>query len=167
MGQDRPRTGGKALISRLVASIATGQGWAGKLSRARIWDVWEDVVGPQIALHAWPSTLKKGDILEIIVSDSVWMQQLGFQKHVILQALNRKLPRGAGLKDIRFVLGDIERARSSHKKIGSHVKKETLEIDSGLESEARKRFEKIQDKELREAMMHLYLKSLTRRKKVE
>ena len=59
---------------------------------ARIWKVWNDVVGPAIARHAQPHWIKDGR-LRVQVSDPIWLQELGFAADDIKQRLNRKLGR--------------------------------------------------------------------------
>ena len=59
---------------------------------ARIWKVWEDVVGPGISRHAQPLWIKEGR-LRIEVSDPIWLQELSFLKEDIRKKLNKRLSR--------------------------------------------------------------------------
>ena len=70
---------------------------------ARIWEVWDDAVGPGIAEHAKPSWIKKGS-LRVDVSDPIWLQELEFVGNQIMEKLNEKLGRKA-VKKIEFRLG--------------------------------------------------------------
>ena len=70
---------------------------------ARIWEVWDEAVGPAIAAHARPSGVRKGR-LRVDVSDPIWIQELEFVKETIKEKLNEKLGRKA-VKKIDFRLG--------------------------------------------------------------
>lgn len=70
---------------------------------ARIWEVWDEAVGPAIAEHARPSYVKKGR-LRVDVSDPIWLQELEFVRETIKEKLNEELGRKA-VKRIDFRLG--------------------------------------------------------------
>ena len=70
---------------------------------ARIWKVWDEVVGAPIARNAQPSWIKDGR-LRIKVSDPIWLQELEFAGETIREKLNGKLGRKA-VKKIEFRLG--------------------------------------------------------------
>ena len=70
---------------------------------ARIWGIWEDVVGAAIAQNAQPSWIKDGK-LRVRVSNSIWLQELGFEEETIKKKLNRRLGRKA-VEKIEFRLG--------------------------------------------------------------
>ena len=69
----------------------------------RIWSVWEETVGSAIAQHAQPEWIKSGK-LRVRVSDSIWLQELGFVKETIREKLNKRLGRKA-VEIIEFRLG--------------------------------------------------------------
>ncbi|MFH0844240.1 MAG: DUF721 domain-containing protein [Pseudomonadota bacterium] len=69
----------------------------------RIWRVWDEVVGPGIAINAQPLWIKKGR-LRVRVTDSIWLQELEFVRENIREKLNEKLGRAA-VKKIEFRLG--------------------------------------------------------------
>jgi predicted nucleic acid-binding Zn ribbon protein len=70
---------------------------------AKIWEAWDEAVGPAIAEHAHPSWIKNGR-LRVDVSDPIWMQELEFAKDRIKEKLNRRLGRNA-VQRIEFRLG--------------------------------------------------------------
>jgi len=61
---------------------------------ARIWAVWDEVVGPSISKNAQPLWIKHGR-LRVNVTDPIWLQELGFLKQNIKEKLNEKLGRDA------------------------------------------------------------------------
>jgi hypothetical protein len=56
--------------------------------------------------YSRPRQLSRG-VLEVIVSNSTLMQELGFQKAMLLKALEKLLPDG-GIKNLRFRVGNLE-----------------------------------------------------------
>ena len=70
---------------------------------ARIWKVWEEVVGVHIARNARPSWIKEGR-LRVRVSDPIWLQELEYVGENIRERLNKRLGRDA-VKGIEFRLG--------------------------------------------------------------
>lgn len=73
---------------------------------ARIWEVWEEVVGPTIANQARPSWIKDGR-LRVKVSDPIWLQELKFVEGEIRGKLNKELGRNA-VERIEFRVGPRE-----------------------------------------------------------
>ena len=72
---------------------------------ARLWEIWNEAVGPAIADHAQPSWIRDQK-LRVNVSDSIWLQELEFFGETIIEKLNSKLGRDA-VKKIEFRLGEI------------------------------------------------------------
>jgi len=70
---------------------------------ARIWRVWDEVVGPAISSNARPSWIKNGK-LKVRVSDPIWLQELEFVEESIREKLNTKLGRKA-IDRIEFRIG--------------------------------------------------------------
>ena len=111
MGENESR-GALDALSGIIGLVANHKGWRDRFLRARLWDVWEEVTGPDIARSAWPDRFQGKDTLIVRVSDSIWMQQLSFIKQRILDKLNAGLPGNARLKNMRFELGDVEGLRA-------------------------------------------------------
>jgi len=103
----RPPMKNAASVGNLIQSILRQQGLDGKLREYRAWQVWDEVVGPQIAAKARPIRIREG-ILEVRVEQPVWMQQLQLLKPKILARLNERL-EGAAIKDLYLRRGKIER----------------------------------------------------------
>ncbi len=77
-------------IGSVLNSLLEQRGMEEKLRRYRAWQLWDRVVGPQIAARARPFKLRD-NVLEIRVDHPVWMQQLQLMKPRILQRLNSAL----------------------------------------------------------------------------
>jgi len=155
-------------VTGIVKDLALRYGWGARLSRGMIWDVWEEIVGPQVSIHAWPERFSERDNLVVVVSDSVWMQQLCFQRQLFIDGLNARLPSGANIKDIRFVLGDVAEVRSRWipRKIPKKdpLKKGKVQFPKRALDAAKDMMEPVRDQELRQAMTDLYLKDSERKK---
>lgn len=102
----RPRQRKPARAGDLLAALGENLGFSDKLRQYRAFQIWEAVVGPQIAAHAHPARIRDG-VLEVKVDQPVWMQQLQLLKPRILQQLNQQL-EGTGLRDIFWRHGRIE-----------------------------------------------------------
>jgi hypothetical protein len=72
---------------------------------ARIWEVWDDVVGPAIAEITRPSWIKNRRLI-VFVRDSIWLQELNFTRESIKEDLNRVLQRDA-VQKIEFRIGVV------------------------------------------------------------
>ena len=71
---------------------------------ARIFDLWDRVVGPAISRNARPSWIREGR-LRVRVSGPIWLQELEFAAETIRDRLNQALGRRA-VEKIEFRLGD-------------------------------------------------------------
>jgi predicted nucleic acid-binding Zn ribbon protein len=70
---------------------------------SRIWNVWDEVVGPAIARNAQPLRIKDRH-LKVRVLDPIWYQELQFMEENIREKLNEKLGRKA-VDKIEFGVG--------------------------------------------------------------
>jgi len=93
-------------VSQLLGELLARQGMEEKLEEYRVWLVWEACVGPQIAAQARPLRLRD-EVLEVRVSQPVWMQQLQLLKPQLLAKINQRL-EGAILKDIYLKRGSLK-----------------------------------------------------------
>ncbi len=100
MGTDKKSlTPLRDVISELLGSGALPI----NLDDARIWKVWDEVVGPAIARNAQPLRIKNRQ-LRVRVSDPIWYQELKFIEESIREKLNNRLGRKA-VDKIEFSVG--------------------------------------------------------------
>jgi predicted nucleic acid-binding Zn ribbon protein len=92
-------------IKDIIANLLGDSNLAFNPDDARIWEVWNDVVGPTIAEIARPSWIKNKRLI-VIVRDSVWLQELNFAGESIKEDLNRELQRDA-IHKIEFRIGIV------------------------------------------------------------
>jgi hypothetical protein len=89
-----------ALLSHLPA--------AERLHEYRVWEVWEKAVGEAVARKARPSKIQNGKLF-VTVSNSVYLQELQFQKVRIKDAVNQQLGSPI-VKDLLFFIGRLRDA---------------------------------------------------------
>lgn len=100
MGKDKNSlTSLKDVISELLGSGALPF----DADDARIWKVWDDVVGPAIARNAQPFRIKNRR-LRVRVTDPIWYQELKFMEESVREKLNQTLGRNA-VDKIEFSVG--------------------------------------------------------------
>lgn len=104
--KQRPPMTKAAAAGALLRELLKQWGVEGKLREYAAWQVWHEVVGPQIAARARPARIRDG-ILEVRVDQAVWMQQLQLLKPKILSRLNERLG-GEVIRDIFWRRGRIE-----------------------------------------------------------
>jgi len=89
-------------LKDIISSLLNDSSLPFNPADARVWEVWDDAVGPGIARHARPSWMRKGR-LRVEVSDPIWLQELEFVGETIIEKLNERLG-GNRVKKIEFRL---------------------------------------------------------------
>jgi hypothetical protein len=154
-------------LGSLLASVLTQKDWQRRLRLHQLFLFWDEVVGREIARHAQPQVIK-GDVLWLAVTDSIWMQQLQFERHHILELLNTRLAAGGDptvvttktgaaeaprLADIKFTLDSTFGRRRQVR-----PKKPVLqEIDPDQFAQFSASLNSIDDQATRESMKRLWL----------
>jgi len=132
--------------------------------RLYIWTNWHDIVGDEISHISWPYSIDSNDKLLVLVEEPIWLQQLQFNKIFILKKIN-SIIEDFPIKDIRFKLGDVDTLRSNwqDKRIENNKTSiSSFDITSllnNLSEEERQLFDEIEDKELKDNLISLYLKA--------
>jgi predicted nucleic acid-binding Zn ribbon protein len=90
-------------VGKAVSQVLTELGHGGAAAVLRLTTRWEEIVGAEVAAHAWPSDLR-GGVLEVTAASSVWAQHLQLRREEILAelaaALGEHAPTG-----LRFRVG--------------------------------------------------------------
>ena len=147
--------------SSIFSGIVPGKKWKIFLPRRIIWQKWQDVVGDAVSRQACPWYFSGLDCLVVAVSDNIWMQQLTFQASIILDGLNRHLPSGSKLKEVRFRLADVERVRKNSKPgiATSGLSRSYLRKKTPPPPEALELVDNLQDTELKKILHSLLEKA--------
>jgi hypothetical protein len=96
---------GPQRIADVLSELMARRGYARLQSAAAYDEAWCKAAGDLARKHTRVGSLKRGT-LEVVVSNSVLIQELMFQKIALVKTLNQLLP-GQGIKDVRFRLGAI------------------------------------------------------------
>jgi hypothetical protein len=96
---------GPQRIADVLSELMARRGYARVQSAAAYDEAWRKAAGDLAGKHTRVGSLKRGT-LEVVVTNSVLVQELMFQKAALLKTLNQLLP-GQGIKDVRFRLGAI------------------------------------------------------------
>jgi predicted nucleic acid-binding Zn ribbon protein len=94
-------------VGDLVGQVLGDLGLDGVALAHRIGEQWEEIVGPQVALHCRPKGLR-GPVLELEVDSPVWSQQLQLRKTELLAKLAERLGAEAP-RELRFQVGYVRR----------------------------------------------------------
>ncbi|MBU4271348.1 MAG: DUF721 domain-containing protein [Planctomycetes bacterium] len=97
---------GPRAIGEVLSEVMARRGYARVQCAAAYDAAWREAAGPLTAGYTRPGSLRRGT-LEVVVANSTLMQELGFQKHALLESLAGLLP-GEGIENIRFRVGSIE-----------------------------------------------------------
>ena len=146
-------------LADLLPGVSRNQGWSEQLALHQVFLHWEKLVDVDTARHAVPLKIT-GRTLWLEVENSAWLQQLQYQKPLLLDSLNKGLKRGK-LDDIRLVLAVSAEGRRQ----GEGAAKPRYVRPPAAEQQAFARLlETIDDEEAREALMRFwYLSHACRR----
>jgi len=97
---------GPQTIGNVLSELMSRRGYARIQSAEAYNAAWREAAGPLAAKYTRPGQLRRGT-LEVVVANSTLMQELGFQKQGLLEALAKLLP-DEGIKNLRFRVGNIE-----------------------------------------------------------
>jgi predicted nucleic acid-binding Zn ribbon protein len=138
-----------AAVGRLLTDTFHGTPLERRLAEARIWEIWDSVVGEQIAHQARPNAMRD-NVLTVMVASAPWMQQLNFLKGEIQGRLNSAL--GAELiRDIYLKAGKPPRTNQSVQPVNLPERHLTLTEQNEIKATVAT----ISDEELRSACQRL------------
>jgi predicted nucleic acid-binding Zn ribbon protein len=93
-----------ASMSKLVPGVMKGLGLEQRLQQSKVFFLWPEIVGTDIAKHAQPVSLRNG-LLHVTVDHSVWLQELSrYHKLLLLQKIKARVGKTA-VRDIVFRIG--------------------------------------------------------------
>lgn len=92
-------------LGNVLAQVMQRRGYARIRTAAACDEAWRAAAGERFAPLTEPGDVRRGT-LEVVVGNSLLMQELGFEKERILAELQKALP-DAGIKNIRFKVGKV------------------------------------------------------------
>ena len=93
-------------MADVLAELMARRGYARERAAADYSAAWREAAGELIARHTRVGVVRRG-ALEVIVANSVLLQELTFQKPNILNQLGRLLPQER-IGNLKFRVGPIE-----------------------------------------------------------
>ncbi len=99
-------TGSPKPIGNILAQLMARRGYARVESAGLSAEAWRQAAGEQLAALSRPGQVRRG-VLEVLVTSSTLVQELGFQKQQLLKRLHELLP-DEKIGDLRFRVGPIE-----------------------------------------------------------
>ncbi|NKB80872.1 MAG: DUF721 domain-containing protein [Nitrospirales bacterium] len=96
-------------IHSILNTVAQSYGLDTRFWEYRLQSNWDQIVGPAVAAHTQPDriTFRK---LQLLVENSLWMQQLVFLKPHMLETINAAIGKPL-ITDILFRIGDVSHAQ--------------------------------------------------------
>jgi predicted nucleic acid-binding Zn ribbon protein len=94
-------------IGNVLAQLVSRRGYAQIRAAGERDEAWQRIAGEDLAQVTQVSTLRRG-VLEVLVANSLLIQELTFRKEALLADLQAALPE-AGVKQLKFKVGRIER----------------------------------------------------------
>jgi len=93
-------------IGNVIAQLVQRKGYAQVRAAGERDEAWQEAAGSQLAESTRVAGIRRG-VFEVLVANSLMMQELTFRKEELLTSLQDRLPE-AGIKQLRFRLGSTE-----------------------------------------------------------
>jgi predicted nucleic acid-binding Zn ribbon protein len=97
---------GPERIDGILSEILARLGANRDLAECRLWEVWDDVVGPAVARNAQPLRFASQRLV-VSVKSTGWMQELSMLRAELTERLNDRIGQRL-VSEIFFVLGRVE-----------------------------------------------------------
>ena len=88
-------------IGGTLKKLIKKEGLENEINQQKAIDLWGEVVGKKIRENTEPLEVQFG-VMIVKVKNSVWKQELQFQKEDMIKSLNKKLIKTT-IKDLRFI----------------------------------------------------------------
>lgn len=167
-----PNDGSTKDLSTLLHSIFQQKQWGDRLGIHQVFLFWDETFG-ELANRAQPDVIR-GDTLWVNVSDSVWMQQLQFEKQALLEQINTKLnqlnkcsDKSSGavpqIKEIKFKL-DLNLNVTPHPAHDLAAKRRKSPIDKAQLKNFESSINSISDEKIKKSLVNLWIAQQSRGK---
>jgi len=97
---------GPKAMSELLCELMARHGFAREQASAELEDAWREAVGPWAAQFTRLGPIRRGT-LEVITANSILVQELTFQKPMLVKKLARLLP-AVKIRNLRFRTGTVD-----------------------------------------------------------
>jgi predicted nucleic acid-binding Zn ribbon protein len=90
----RPRRDDPQALTAALGGLLSARGWREKAAVGAVFGHWQDIVGPQLALHTKPESFDSGE-LTVSADSPAWATQLRLMAPQLLKRLAEELGHGA------------------------------------------------------------------------
>ena len=147
-------------LGKILENYLSRAGLHKKIQEQRIIDAWAEMVGNAIAEMTDPVRVRNR-VLQVKVTNSVWMHELQFHKKLIIQKLNEHIGNPV-VQDLWFFIGEKEPGKEATPR----EEKQKQEMRSrDLSEEEKVRIEReishLDDPEMKEILWGVFSKALT------
>jgi hypothetical protein len=146
-------------LSATLNKVLSSRGLGARLKEFRVLGRWAGIVGPVIARHAQPVSVR-GKKLTVVVDSSAWMQELSLRKPEIIEKVNQGLGKGS-VESVTLRLGEVAQAGAPPQE---------RPPSGSLTAEERERIEQcvreVEDAGIRDAIRNVMEKDVLSRKRV-
>lgn len=159
-------------LGSLLAELITHKAWQARIHLHQVFTFWDEVVGVDISRHAQPDVIR-GSVLWVGVSDSIWMQQLQYERQYLLEMINSRLAGNSGgqavrsgkgrqegglcLTELRLTLNPSLAKRRSKDNLTMPGQQPTPTVDQAKLVEFTGLLTSIEDPDLKQAMIRVWL----------
>ncbi len=112
---DRSAKPGPARLGTVLENVVARLGLDRNLDDYRIWQAWDEVVGPAVARNAQPVRIDSRRLV-VAVRNNVWMQELSLLRDRLCERLNEWMGRNV-VGEIFLVVGKIEPPTRSDERV--------------------------------------------------
>jgi predicted nucleic acid-binding Zn ribbon protein len=92
-------------IGSIVADLIARRGYARVIAATTCAEAWATAAGPQLVKFSRAGEIKRG-VLEVLVANSTMMQEMTFQKTMLVKKLGELMP-DEKIRDVKFRVGPI------------------------------------------------------------
>ncbi len=103
--RNKTESAGFQSVGEILSRVLSGYRPSKDLEMMRLWDVWEDALGREIAENTKPASFK-GGVLVVSVASSAWLYQLKFLEREMIVNLNAHLEQST-ITRIQYKIASI------------------------------------------------------------
>ena len=146
-------------LDRVVENLIQDYGYGSKISEARVFLVWKDIVGGFVANNTEPSSLIEGKF-RIWVKNNVLLSELHLLSRNLIEKINSKIGRNV-VKELRFQLKQFSCSRQGNQPQGiaeTDCKIGEIEIGQEVSQKINKAIQGVEDVELKRVLRRVFEK---------
>jgi hypothetical protein len=111
------KSDGPKQLGTILSGVVARLGIDRNLDDYRVWEAWDEVVGPQVARNAEPIRLDQRRLV-VAVKSNGWMQELSLLRHDIRDRLNAWMRRDV-VEEIFLVIGNPGKSKAARPATGT------------------------------------------------